>query len=108
MKAYEKAPALPGAENAHNLIPDPENPSLASCPCCGAMWKGGKPWSDITMTPAELAQAMGISQQAVTSRIRGGSIAAYLGPQARNTYLIPIYEVKRLEAEAGVEVLDAR
>lgn len=93
---YPKAPPLPGQGRPHNLV---EKDGHEACPCCGAVWKGGRPWSDTTLTPIEMAPKMGISNQAVTQRIRSGSIAAYhgAGAQGRNSYLIPVFEFERLE-----------
>jgi hypothetical protein len=46
---------------------------------------------------------LGITQQAVTARIRKGTIAAFLvaGRGLRNSYLIPIHEVDRVMSEGG-------
>jgi hypothetical protein len=48
-----------------------------------------------------MATETGMSQQNITTRIRKGTIAAYLGSGtgAHNKYLIPIFEVERVKAE---------
>jgi len=102
MKKLEKAPTLKGVGEVNNLIPNGAGEGIDSCPCCGATWKGGKPWSGTTITPRELATALGISDQAVYHRIRTGKIAAYLRPTlGRDSYLIPIFEAKRVLEEQG-------
>lgn len=99
MRTYPMAPPLPGQGNARNLVSQPDG--LEACPCCGAVWKNGRPWSETTMNPVEVAEKMGISPQAVTQRIRSGSIAAYLGAGAggRNKYVIPVFEYERVAAQ---------
>lgn len=100
MRTYPQAPPLPGQGRPHNLVPQPDG--LDACPCCGAIWKGGKPWATTSMDPAELGEKMGLSRQAVTQRIRNGTIAAYpgAGTGGRNTYIIPVFEFERVAAQA--------
>lgn len=96
MRTYPQAPPLPGAGNPRNLIPSKDG--LEACPCCGAVWKGGRPWSEAILNPAQMSVATGLTPQAITQRIRNGTIAAYLstGNGARNGYLIPVFEVNRV------------
>lgn len=98
MKKLPPAPSLPGQGNARNLV---EQGGHEACPCCGSVWKGGMPWSDKVLTPLELSEATGLTQQNITTRIRSGTIAAYLavGAGGRNKYLIPIFEAQRIQAE---------
>lgn len=94
MRKYSQAPPLPGTGNPRNLVPS-KVPGFHACPCCGAIWKGGKPWSETIMTVLEVAAAAGLSSQTITQRIRNGTIAAY--PQSgRNGYLIPVFEFERV------------
>ena len=86
------------------LVPAPPIPEgeLGVCPCCGAVWQGSnKPWEGLALTPTELAPRMGVSPQNITTRIRKGTIAAYLvsGRGRKNSYLIPIHEAERVSAE---------
>jgi hypothetical protein len=73
---------------------------MEACPCCGAVWKGGRPWSETVLSPVEMAERIGQSPQTITQRIRNGSIAAYLaaGTGGRNKYLIPVFEFVRVAA----------
>ena len=91
MRKRDPAPPIPGVDE------------LAACPCCGAVWQSGKPWEGTYLTPTELAERMGTTQQTVTSRIRKGTIAAHLaaGRGPRNNYMIPIHEAERLAGEPG-------
>ena len=99
MRNFGQAPPLPGHGRPNNLVK--QSATVDVCPCCGAAWKGGKPWTETSMTPAEMALECGMTQQAITQRIRRGTIAAYhkAGSGARNDYLIPISEVKRVMAQ---------
>ena len=97
-KPFPPAPELPGARSRHSLVYK-EGTKEAACPICGAVWLNGRPWSGKAMSPAELAPILCTTQQAISARIRTGTIAAY--PKAgdgRNGYLIPIFEVERVVA----------
>jgi hypothetical protein len=78
---------------------------MEACPCCGAVWKGGKPWSETVLEPGEMAEKMGLTRQAVTQRIRNGSIAAYpgVGTGGPNTYIIPVFEFQRVMAQEPLD-----
>ena len=88
MKKLDPAPPMPEEE-------------LGVCPCCGSVWQGCKPWEGLTLTPTELADRMGVTPQNITTRIRKGTIAAFLVSHRgwKNSYLIPIHEVDRVSAE---------
>jgi len=102
MKKLNKAPAINGVGETGNLIPNGAGEGIDMCPCCGAAWKGGTPWSGTTITVPELAAALGYTVQAVYCRIRTGTIAAILRPnRGRNYYLIPVFEAKRVLEEQG-------
>jgi len=95
---YPKAPKLPGQGHRLNLVPAENNSAKCFCPVCGATWLHGRPWSHMLISPEDLAAKLGVSTQAITSRIRSGTIAAYLKPGGgRNVYLIPVYESERVE-----------
>lgn len=106
MPKYPQAPPLPGAGTPRNLVPAKDG--CEACPCCGALWKGGRPWSEVVLTPAQVSEKTGLSQQAITTRIRQGSIAAYYaaGAAGRNKYLIPVFEFQRVleldESKGGI------
>lgn len=99
MRNFGQAPPLPGHGQPLNLVK--QEGGVEACPCCGGVWKGGKPWTENCLTPAEMALQCGMSAQAITQRIRRGTIAAYnkAGSGARNDYLIPIFEVQRVMAQ---------
>lgn len=103
MERYPKAPVLPGTGNPRNLVS--QEGGFDACPCCGAVWKGGRPWSDKVLSPVEMGEKAGLSPQAITTRIRTGAIAAYpaAGTGARNKYLIPIFEMERVLAQEPFE-----
>ena len=103
MRKFSQAPPLPGAGNPRNLLPQADG--FDACPCCGAVWKGGRPWSETTLSPTQMADQIGMTPQAVTMRIRMGSIAAYLasGTGKRNSYLIPVFEAQRVMAQDPLE-----
>ena len=94
MRKYTQAPPLPGTGNPRNLVKT-ETPGFDACPCCGAVWKGGKPWSKTTMSTVEMAEKAGLSPQTITQRIRNGTIAAYPAI-GRNGYIIPVFEFQRV------------
>ena len=102
MPNHRKAPPLPGAENPRSLLIREDE--LAECPCCGAVWRGDRPWSQTVVSPAQLAAEMGQTPQNITHRIRTGTIAAYpaAGTGGRHTYLIPIVEAARVKQESGI------
>jgi hypothetical protein len=104
MKALPRAPHLPGQGNAHNLIYT--DIGMGVCPCCGAVWKGDRPWTNTVMTAKEVASEFKISLQAVSYRIRNGHMAAYVGVGMRGAYLIPICEVQRVRDEVLDESAD--
>jgi len=103
MRKLDKAPSIPGAGNPGNLVQDGCGEGVDMCPACGAAWKGGRPWSEVTLKPSEVAEKLGVTVQCVNQRIRSGTIAALLRPSrgGRNVYLVPIFEVKRLLEEKG-------
>ena len=103
MRRFKKAPSLPGGDCPRNLVSQAEG--FDACPCCGAMWKGGRPWTDKVLSPVELAMQMGQTPQSITSRIRMGTIAAYPGAGSgrKNVYLIPVFEAERVKEQDPLE-----
>jgi hypothetical protein len=91
MRKLKKAGELPGKGNPHNLVPS-STEGYSTCPCCGALWYGSKPWSESYLTVHEFASRVELSPQAVTSRIRSGALAAYPSATGR-TFIIPVFEM---------------
>lgn len=76
---------LPGQGRLHNLK---NMDTHEACPCCGAVWKEGRPWATSIMSVLQFARVKGISPQAVAMKCRKGIIAAYRGPDGH--WLIPV------------------
>ena len=89
MKRAHRVAPLPGEGNPHNLVP--QGDGIQACPCCGALWKGGSPWSDTTLNTQDVAERMGITRSAVLQRLAIGTLAGYRG--ATGEWLVPIYTV---------------
>lgn len=81
---------LPGKGQPHNLVDKGE---YSVCPCCGSVWKEGRPWTQTSLSVRELAAAMKVSVAAVNKRIRKGTIQAYLGVNGQ--WVIPINKERR-------------
>ena len=80
---------LPGEGNPKNLV---SLETHQECPCCGALWKGGRPWAEKTLTSAQVAEIMGITRSAVVQRLSRGTLAGYQGPGGE--WVIPVFVVR--------------
>jgi hypothetical protein len=89
MKKTTKGKALPGENHPKNLV---DMGTYEACPCCGAVYKQGRPWAETTISAQELAKEKGITTPAIYSKIRRGIISAYLGPDGR--WIIPVIQPK--------------
>ena len=87
MKRQHRAP-LPGEGNPHNLVTKGDH---QTCPCCGALWKGGTPWSANILTSQDVAERMGVTRSAVLQRLNAGTLAGYRG--ASGEWVVPVYVV---------------
>lgn len=80
---------LPGEGNARNLV---DHGEYQVCPCCGALWRGGHPWTEVTVDSAQLAERLGITRSAVVQRLSRGTLAGYQG--VSREWLIPVHVAK--------------
>ena len=83
-------PLLPGEGNPKNLIHHEDH---QTCPCCGALWRGGKPWATTTLNSSEAAELMGTTRSAVVQRLSRGTLAGYQG--VGGEWVIPVYVAKK-------------
>lgn len=84
---------LPGEGNPKNLVNMGDH---QTCPCCGALWKGGRPWAEKTLTSQEAADILGVTRSAVVQRLSKGTLAGYQGPS--NEWIVPVFVVKPISS----------
>lgn len=76
---------LPGEGEVRNLINKDDH---AECPCCGAVWRQGRPWTATIYTVAQMAELRGVSRSSITQKLARGTMAGY--QNLKGEWLIPI------------------